>query len=186
MVKKAKRVENIKNSKAEKSIKNSEKLVKSMKKELKKLLTSLKKKGVDARDDATTLSALRLMINTTLEMLPTAASTYYKYPGQGTAYSYTNIVQTVLQLMETIRGVSDLQAQVEHIQKEIINTGLKLIVSNLSEEMFELKRWAKLNLDKKAYRQFDVKLDNSLRNQGSFIKDVIGKMEQDLLEYLVE
>jgi hypothetical protein len=186
MVKKAKRVENIKNSKAEKSFERSEKLIKGINKEYKNLMKRLKKKGVDARDDATTLSTLRLLFETTVEMIPEAARSYHKYPGQNAAYSYTNLVQTVLQLMETIRGVSDLQAQVEHIQKEIINTGLKLIVSNLSEEMFELKRWAKLNLDKKAYRQFDVKLDNSLRNQGSFIKDVIGKMEQDLLEYLVE
>lgn len=177
-----------------KSVENAQKRYADISSEMKqfdndyqKLLKKLKKKGVDVKSDAVTLKALHTMLKTTISLIPVAEKTYLKNPFIGNnAFTFTSLVTKSVELMDAIRSISDLSTQVDYIQNDIVYNSIRYIIQNLAEELEDVKRWGKLELDKKDSNRLNIKLSTLLQNHGVYIKEVLKKIENDLNKYLME
>lgn len=177
-----------------KSVENAQKRYSDISSEMKqfdndyqKLLKKLKKKGVDVKSDAVTLKALHTMLKTTISLIPLAEKTYRKNPFIGNnSFVYTGLVTKAVELMDAIRSISDLSTQVDYIQNDIVYNSIRYIIQNLAEELEDVKRWGKLELDKKDSNRLNIKLSTLLQNHGVYIKEVLKKIENDLNKYLME
>lgn len=183
----------VKNKRAVKIIKPPTTKDREIKSSLSKFQVEYKKLrrliGAEAKDFSTDKAAnaiLRAMLSTTIRMLPLAEASYRKYSNERAAYAYSALVSQIRELMADLRAVQSLDAQAETINTKIMQNAIRLLIQNLSLELYSTKAQFDSALKTPKDKQMAKRaVDVMVQQHGAYMKEVYEKICADVTKLLV-
>lgn len=144
--------------------------------------------GVEAEDfqhDKAMQSFHRATLVMLNDLIPIAEEEYRKDRRQGNANTLSTLVSQAREVMNDLRAVQDAENQVEHICDVILRNGLKLLVTNLGTELFEVRTKMGEILDSKKFRSVNALLTDLVTSHGKFLHEVDAKSRSEIEAYLI-
>lgn len=162
-----------------------------MKKNLDKIREAVNISNKDFQNDTVAFSAQRIMLEGLLSIIPTAIEHYLSKPGQGSAYSLTNLYSEVTNLFSEIRGSQSLEDQVNYISEQIIDPLLKALTTALFDAVFYEKQQIKqdsyfMDKDPEIVDKIFEEFNKILKSYAAAVNKRKDEAESKLRSYLLE
>lgn len=159
-------------------------------KDLEHLKNLIDPSNKDFQNDKIAGNAQRALLSMLIGAIPTAIETYKNRPGQGSAYSLTNMITQINELFQEIRSTSNLENQAEYIKNEIIDPMAKNIIAGLFDITYYIKQYLKTSnefLDnQQALNKVFESFDEQLRKTATLIDKQTTEAGEKLNHYLLE
>lgn len=141
----------------------------------------------DFQNDKSTLAMLRAMLSMSTELVPVAEAAYRDKPNNFNMSALANLCNQIRELQNDIRNLQDLEQQIEHINREIIQPGVRQMADFLISETFKLKKELGFYIKKPSVRRLLwAYVDTMASNMGKAMSRQTVDMGERVRKYLVE
>jgi hypothetical protein len=168
----------------EKSLKFAEKINKSVslfQKDYHDIKKIIGPEALDYNNDKATIAILRSMLNMLVSLIPLAEQNYKQYSNERSAYAINALVSQTRELLTDIKNAQNTEQQIDYITNEIVSLHLKLILNNIINNVYVLKKEVK---SKGKPKDIIKMLDAMIKDQGAFIIQIRKSVEDRLKEYM--
>lgn len=152
--------------------------------DIKKMIGS---EAEDFQNDKSSVAMMRAMLAMTVDLIPVAEKAYRDKPNNFNASALANLTNQARELQNDIRNLQDLEQQIEHINREIIQPGVRQMADFLISETFKLKKELGFYVKKASVRRLlYAHVDTMATNIGKSMSRQTVDMGEKVRKYLVE
>lgn len=152
--------------------------------DIKKMIGS---EAEDFQNDKSSVAMMRAMLAMSVDLMPVAEKAYRDKPNNFNMSALANLSNQIRELQNDIRNLQDLEQQIEHINREIMQPGVRQMANFLINETFKLKKELGFYVKKASVRRLlYAHVDAMATSMGKAMSQQTVDMNEKVRKYLLE
>lgn len=141
----------------------------------------------DFQNDKSSIAMMRAMLAMTVDLIPVAEKAYRDKPNNFNASALANLTNQARELQNDIRNLQNLEQQIEHINREIMQPGVRQMANFMISETFKLKKELGFYVKRASVRRLlYAHVDALATNMGKSMSQHTVEMGEKVRKYLLE